>query len=64
MSELLTTKQLAEKLQLSYSMVWKMIRNKEIPYILVGKNYRFEYDKVMDQLKKNTADKAESKLPS
>jgi excisionase family DNA binding protein len=45
-------------------MVWKMIRNKEIPYILVGKNYRFEYDKVMDQLKKNTADKAESKLPS
>lgn len=51
MSELLTAKQLAEKLQTDPETIRRWARERKIPYIRVGREYRFEYNEVIETLK-------------
>jgi len=44
--EIMTLEQLAEYLQVSYQTVYKMVRNKEIRAVKVGRSYRVRKEDV------------------
>jgi excisionase family DNA binding protein len=52
--KLLTRNQLAEKLNISLSTVWKRMKNKELPYMRLGKKIYFresEINKILEERK-------------
>ena len=55
MENLLSTTQLAEKLNVHYMTVLRMVKAERIPFIKVGKTeFRFDLKKVMGALEKTT----------
>jgi excisionase family DNA binding protein len=54
MSELLTPKQVAEKLNISLSMVYKLIRDKRIKYVKIGRSKRIPAEALDEFIQKNT----------
>ncbi|MGN6420550.1 MAG: helix-turn-helix transcriptional regulator [Pseudobacter sp.] len=44
MENLLTIKQAGQKVGLSVSTLYKMVENKEIPFVKIGRNVRFRVD--------------------
>lgn len=51
MEQLLTTKQIAEKLQIAEITVYKW-REKGMPYKQFGRTVRFDYDEVLEWINK------------
>lgn len=43
---LMTFKDLKEYLQMGRTSLYKMIRNREIPFYLIGKEYRFKAEEI------------------
>jgi excisionase family DNA binding protein len=64
MAQLLTLKELAEKLNIGYHKLWSISNEQNLPHIMLGKRKRFDYDEVIEFLKKNTAEQAETRLSS
>ena len=59
MTELITIDTLAKKLNVSVSTVRSWIRQGYIPkdtYVQIAKTYRFDYDRVMEALRRRTKD--------
>ena len=59
MADLLTMKELADRLQSSYSNTRKLVVSGVIPHIKFGGQYRFDYEEVVKALKNNTAKEVE-----
>jgi excisionase family DNA binding protein len=61
--ELLTSKQLCERLSVSYMTLYRMMQ-KGLPCIVLGSRvYRYDYDAVMDWLRtSNIAERKEGKV--
>lgn len=54
MSELLTVRELAERLKLSRHSIREMVREGRLPYLKIGRSTRFEPDVVMDHFKQTS----------
>lgn len=43
---MLTSKQLAEELNVSEQVIWRLAREKKVPHIKIGRENRFDLEKV------------------
>ena len=48
--EILSLPELAERLQLSVSGLYKLVRRRKIPFLKVGRQYRFQWSVVVGHL--------------
>jgi excisionase family DNA binding protein len=51
--EILTQPQLAERLNVVPETIWKWRKKGKIPFLKIGRSIRFDYDKVVEAIKKN-----------
>lgn len=54
---LLTSKELAQKINVPINTIYYWVSRKEIPYIKVGKHNRFDYEEVMEFFRDKTLNK-------
>lgn len=50
---MLTANQLAEKLNVSEQVIWRLARENKIPHIRIGRAMRFDLEKVLTALTPN-----------
>ncbi len=51
---ILTINELSEKLKLSHTTIWRLRRSGEIPFFKAGKSVLFDYEEVLESLKKSS----------
>lgn len=51
MSEIVSARELSERLKLTLPTIYRLVRNEKLPHFRVGGSYRFDYEEVVRILK-------------